>query len=229
MPRLTETDIFKALVVIILFLLIAFDPQMATIYLFMIFGAWLWISSDKYISLPVERTGTNRIKNFLWALVSYSVFLLLTTFLFSFLVPSALASKPFQSIIQYLATATPILKGSMILTVIGWGIMIPIIETMFFFGTLFEGLAEWGGRITGRVIDIKTFNVKSMLVVGVVASLFTVFHITAKGLSNIPLVITFIFAVISCILVIKDQEVESAIWLHIISNTIAVLSSIGTI
>lgn len=229
MPRITETDIFKALVVIVLFLLIAFDPQMATVYLFMIFGAWLWISSDSYISLPIERSGEGRIRKFLWALVSYAGFLLLTTFLFSFLVPTVLADKPFQAIIQYLATATPILRGSKILTLLGWGLVIPIVESAFFFGTLFEGLAEWGGKIIGHPIDIKTYNIKSILLIGVIASLFALFHITAKGLANIPLMITFVFAVISCVLVIKDQEVYSAIWLHIISNTVAVLSSIGTI
>jgi membrane protease YdiL (CAAX protease family) len=53
--------------------------------------------------------------------------------------------------------------------------------------------------------------------------------LTAKNLSSLPLLITFIFSVISSILVIRHQELKGAILLHILVNSLAIMQSMSLI
>lgn len=225
-PNKIEQHIFRLLLLLLVFLLIAFDRDMALVYSFMILADFVWFLSDETVSFPTSQVDNVSIAMaFFKGTVAYVIFLVATTLIFSAFSSLAVFAN-FQSIIQLYATSTPILKGSKFLTIIAWGLVIPLIETRFFFGRLFEENAFYGEKLTGIRIPLDRFTIQMVFVILFTAGLFTLFHITSKGLASIPLLITFIFGIVSCILVVMDQELKSAITVHVIANSVAVISSI---
>ncbi|MEA2037911.1 MAG: CPBP family glutamic-type intramembrane protease, partial [Nanoarchaeota archaeon] len=160
------------------------------------------------------------------------VFLLISTLLVNFFSPDTINTgagvvATTQSIFHLLATSTPILKGSKLLTLLGWGIIVPVIETSFWNGRLLEGLSTYAEDIIGKKVSLERMSFALWIVIFVIASLFTLFHITAKGLHSIPLLITFLFSVISSVLVIRHRQTKGAILMHCITNSAAVASVLG--
>ena len=228
-----QDNYFKVMVVFLLFLLLSFDQDLAMIYLLIMIGDYIWYKSDNFISFPISAGRSNSFMVYVESVAALGIFLIVSTILVSTFDPQAIAGASIieqtQSIFHLLATSTPILKGSKILTILGWGILIPIIETSFFNGRLLEGLATYAEKIYGRKISVQKMSVRLFGVMAVVAAMFTIFHITAKGLASIPLLITFIFSIISSILVVRHRETKGAILMHIVTNSAAVASSFGWI
>jgi hypothetical protein len=223
---------FKLTVIFLLFLLLAFDRDLAMIYLLIMVGDFIWYISDNFISFPMTSTHPrfSGIQVLLESSAGLGLFLLLSTMLVSSFSPQSISggiAGRAQSIFHLLATSTPILQGSKALTLIGWGILVPIIETSFFNGRLLEGLSAYAEDITGHKVSVYNFSAALIVVMFVVAALFTLFHITAKGVESIPLIITFIFSFISSILVVRHRELRGAILMHIATNSAAVASSFG--
>jgi len=220
---------FKLIIIALLFLLLAFDRDMAIIYILILLGDYIWYTSDKFISFPIEKTKSKWTTSLFTAIAAYGIFLGIATVLTSTLSPESLtlSTGAVQSIFELLATSTPILQGSKILTLVGWGILIPIIETSFWNGRLLEGFAEIGSTKVGKKIPLTKIDINTFIVMVFIAATFSLFHITAKGLSAVPLMITFVFSLVSSYLVIRDQETKSAILLHIISNSAVVIASYG--
>ena len=76
--------------------------------------------------------------------------------------------------------------------------------------------------ITG--IDISRFTLKNWALIGIIAGLFMFFHLKVRGINNnVDLMMTFVFAVVSLYLVARSREMESANYLHILWNSMAVL------
>jgi len=224
--KFADKGFFLIIPLFLLFLWIAFDSLVATLYILMVLVAFIWRFFDTHVSFPIERRKDNRAMAFFIAVIAYVGFLAITTFiftLFSTLAPFA----DFQTIIQLYASSTPILKGSIFLTIVVWGFIIPIIESLLFFGILHEGFITYGKKLTGINISPEKFSIGVFVIFILVSSLFVLFHLQSKSLENIPLLITFIFAFVSCILVFKTKEIKSAILLHMIANVIAVLSTLG--
>jgi len=223
---------FKFIIIFLLFLLLVFDRDLATIYLLMMFGDWVWYQSSKVLSYPLTRR-TSGLMPYIEGLAATGIFLIISTFLVSALDPQSIITGGVlggaQSIFHLLSQATPILQNSVILTIIGWGILIPFIETSFFFGRLLEGFSRYAEGAFKTKIHPYVFSASIFLVLLTVSALFTVFHITAKGLSPIPLMITFIFAIISCLLVIRHKELKGAVFMHVVVNMAAVLALQGII
>lgn len=221
---------FKFIVIILLFLLLAFDQDLAMIYLLIMLGDYIWFKSDNFISFPLSRPDTNGMMVYIESLAGLGLFLIISTILVNIFSPQSIASGIVggtESVFHLLATSTPILKGSKFLTFIGWGIIVPFIETSFWNGRLLEGLSTYAEKVMGRKVSLERFSIPLVIVTFIVAALFTLFHITAKGLSSVPLLITFIFSIISTILVIRHRELKGAIFMHIITNSAAVASTMG--
>ena len=90
-------------------------------------------------------------------------------------------------------------------------------------GTLFENFM--GVKVP---MAFSITNIWLHLVVFIVSATFTLFHLTAKGLTNnLGLLIVFIFALISCWMVLWFKQLREAILFHIFSNSISVLAKIG--
>jgi len=106
-------------------------------------------------------------------------------------------------------------ESSKIFEIFAIGILIPVVETKVFFGSIFDFLAE------STNTQINTLKNKRLWILMIVLSgIFTWFHVAVRGQSNVGWFITFIFGMISCIMVIKTKEVESAVWFHVINNMI---------
>lgn len=225
-----QDNYFKFVILFLLFLLLAFDRDLAMVYILIMFGDYIWYKSDKFISFPISEGKSNNIMIYVESVAALGVFLVISTILVNFFNPGTISTgfiDSAQSIFRLLSTATPLLQGSKILTIIGWGILIPIIETSFWNGRLLEGFTTFAEKKFGLKISLQKFSTALFMVIIVVAALFTLFHITAKGIETIPLIITFVFSIISSVLVIRHQELKGAILVHILTNSAAVASSLG--
>lgn len=227
----TRDHYFKWIIIFLLFLLLSFDRDLAMIYILIMIGDYIWFKSDNFISFPLWRRATSSAKIMIEAAAAFGAFLFISTVLLGVFSPQSLIGSGVfgsaQSIFQLLATSTPVLQGSKILTFISWGILVPIIETTFFNGRLLEGITTYAEDVVGKKISLKKISGTLLFIMVIVASLFTLFHITAKGITTIPLLITFIFSILSSLLVVRQQELSGAITLHIATNSAAVASSLG--
>ena len=221
-PKFSREIYFKFSILVLLFMLLIFDPSMAQIYIAIIIGDFVWAFFDNKISYPLESATSGRILSLVIAVIAAAGFFFISTF-----VLKSIGSTTTQSIWQLWATSTPILKDNRILTFIGWAILIPVIETSFFFGRVFEGLTLFVSQRFGKRINPYSLSIPMALVIIVISALFTLFHLTAKGLGNQALLLTFIFAMVSCVLVVYTKNLRSAVLLHIFTNSLALLSSFG--
>ena len=231
MARLFEADDYILVNVLLLFLLINFNLEIGTIYGLMAIVDWIayYIALDKSaITLfPIEKDKRNRMINIAWAMGAYVAFIFVVNFIVVRLnvAPSSTLS-PFEYVSQLISgtfSASPILYGSRFLKVIVWGLLIPIIETRFFFRTLLQ----WGQKSAGFKYT-SFFTIQTLLLSVFFGAVFTVFHIVAKGITNnSSLLVTFIFGAVSTALVLYFREAIQAIFLHIITNTIATMQQLG--
>lgn len=230
MIQIKDANYYKFTVVALLFLLLAFDRDLAMIYLLIMFGDFVWMLSDNFVSFPYSNGPADNVRVYIEAAAALGAFLGISTFMVSYLSPQSLVGTGFvsqtQSLFQLLATSTPILKGSPFLTFIGWGILVPVIETSFFFGRLLEGFTTYAEHFFNTKISLDHLSIKLLMVIFFVAALFTIFHFTSKEMKTVPLLITFIFAAISCLLVQRQKQLKGAISLHIGTNSAAVASAL---
>jgi len=226
MVQILRDHYYKFIVVFLLFLLLSFDQDLAMIYILIMIADYIWYKSDNFVSFHISKGKLfDNPMVYIEALAGLGLFVFLSTFLVtSFHDPAASLTQQAQSLFDLLATSTPLLKDSKVLTFVGWVFLVPIIETVFFAGRLLEGLASYAEVITGKKISLERFSGPLFVVIFIVSALFTLFHITAKGLETVPLLITFLFMVISCMLVIRHRQLKGAIAIHIITNGVAVLS-----
>ena len=215
---------FKFGMFFLLFLLLVFDRDMALVYALMIAGDFMWYRMDKKVQFHLRARKSDIIRSALFAIIGAVIFLTISGFVMKTM---GVVDTSFQAILNLYATSTPILAGNQYLTLIGWGILIPLIETSFFFGRVLEGFKSFVTRQRGNGFSLNKLSVKTAIVFTFVAGAFALFHITAKGLSSTPLMLTFIFAIISCYLVAKEKQLAGAVILHVIVNSLAVAISFG--
>lgn len=224
---------FKFNILFLIFLLLVFDRDMALIYIAIIFGDYIWYKSDKFISFKISNGRNSLFQSTIIGLAALGFFLGISTLILKTFSPQSLTETGIigsvQGVFQLLSTSTPFLQGSKVLTFIGWGIMIPIIETSFFNGRLLEGFATYAENVTGKKIPLDRITQPLLVVFFIVAALFTLLHITAKALDSTALVLTFMFSIISSYLVIKYKQLREAIIFHISVNSVAVAISLGWI
>jgi len=216
-----------------------FSRDFGLIYISMVFVWFVFAFFDLGgIKFPIEKSGKGRLESFFLALIAYAIFLLGTTVLTVMFLPNTLPtsnvfdSNNFLQIIKYMATGIlqasgPILQESKILLLIGWGLLIPIVETVLFNGKIFEALYD---SLRRRGFDLKRLTGSTMIVLLIIiGAISALYHLTSKNMETVPLMITFMFFTISGILVVWKGHLREAILIHIIGNSIAVLSTIGVI
>lgn len=224
MSKLLEADDYSILIVLVIFLLINFSAQIGQIYYAIAgFGFFLYyfIMDKNYFRLiPVEHEKKKRLINLVWALGAYVAFISISGYItikaFSFTDISALIASTFS--------ATPILYGSDYLKLVVWGVIIAIIETKFFFRTL----PQWILHLWRLKFPTNAFSWAGISVSVFFGFMFALFHAVAKGITNnSALLVTFFFGFISMMLVIHFKESIQAIFLHIVTNTIATMQQLG--
>jgi membrane protease YdiL (CAAX protease family) len=222
---ISEVSLIGILACTIVFYTLMFDQTFGLIYS-QIALAWfilyaidrLWFNKKE--SYPLERDAQGRGMDILVAIAAYAVFLVISSLITNFFNPQQFSSMSVYDVIKsmsaliYQATS-PILKDSIILMVLGWGLIIPILETSLFNGRMFEFLKD---RFNKRNI-LAT----SIILVLLIGSAATLYHLSAKPDST-QLMITFVFFSISGFLVLWRKDLRAAIAMHILGNGLAVLS-----
>lgn len=136
---------------------------------------------------------------------------------------NVLDSFTVSSVFESLQSSTPVLEGNVGLSFFAWGQLIPILETL----AVGMAFVYFLSLLRVRVDDFK--NPKWLALVSILSTLFMYLHLQAKGVDSLGLISTFIFMVVSLVLISIDKEYESAIWMHIINNSVVVALSLGII
>ena len=234
-----ESSLIKWIGFSLVFMLLMFSRDYGLIYIAMVF-VWLTflLFDTGGIKFPIEKSSKGRLESVFLSLIAYAVFLLGTTVLTVMFLPSSLPtsnvfdSNNFLEIIKYMATGIlqasgPILQESKILLLIGWGLLIPIVETVLFNGKVFEALYD---SLRKQGFDLRKITSSTLIVLLVIiGAVSALYHLTSKNMETVPLMITFMFFFISGVLVVWKGHLREAILIHIIGNSIAVLTTIGVI
>ena len=185
----------------------------------LVFDLGLFLLYGDELKYKINGVLNNTLESFLVAMVATGIFLGVSYILSFFLNSLAqLSTGSFTGFVQaYLTTfseTTPIFSGNKILTFIAYAVLIALLETRLIFGRLFD--------LALSSTDTQTSSLKSAklwFIILIIAALFTYLHVNVRGLTNnAGLLGTFIFGVMSLILVFKRKELESAIQFHMIWN-----------
>jgi membrane protease YdiL (CAAX protease family) len=221
--NINELDLVAALLVALLAMLLLFDHDFGLIYISMVVVWFVFYIKDKLfydkkITFPVEQNYHNRIGDILLAFGIYAGFLLISSLITNTFAPGTIQTNSIYGIISTMSAdlyqaSTPILQDSVILMVLGWALIIPIIETSVT-GKLFEaGYDSLTNKNTLAIVIL-------CLIIG---AGFAVLHLTSKAGNSTSLMITFIFFSITAGLIYYKKDLWAAIWLHIFANATAVL------
>jgi hypothetical protein len=215
--------------IILLFLLLTFDPLLGQIFLFAtVLGAVLWLIdyTTGTITYPIEKASNSRIKSLIISLGAVVAFYVISSLVLP-LVSPALKLLNIGAIASLYSQYTPVFAGNVYLTSIAYSLLIPIAESFLFFVVYYEFFDD---RIKDHGFkDIKTWG-KFLIV----SALFMVYHIQSKyslgkeGFSA-ALLMVFIMAMISLILVKYTKQGIEAINFHVILNTVAIVMSLNLI
>lgn len=121
------------------------------------------------------------------------------------------------AVVGLLGATTPALAQSKFANLLTFGGAIALIETQ-----LWARLLEFFSDLFG--IDLKKRKKVwgLLLLIGILAFAFVMFHLTAKGITNIPaLLVVFIMMAISLTMIVIFGETRQAIFMHMIANTVA--------
>lgn len=217
--------IFLGIIVFLgLFLFTNFEKTVGNLIILMGIGAWALYISDKNRLIEIQKNQIS--KSLLYGIGAYIFFIftasIIGTFAKSFLANLNINLLSINSIIETFSETQLALQGNAILQFIAIGFLIALVETVLFFGPGQEFLMD--------LFNIKqlNFSISMYAIILIMASIFTYFHLTAKGVQNTEsLVLVFYFAVLSMVLTILTKELLPAIFLHIFANSISSLSLLG--
>lgn len=200
----TEIDDYFLLDVVLIFLLINYNMPLSTIYSIMLLvGSLMYlvpISFNLFRWIPSSKPG-NKFEKYAIGAVFGFVFLY---------VYNLITVTPMSTVF-----ATTVFGESKMLTVLVYSLLIPKVETVFFFVTCLQWWA-WKAGDSVHVSPFSLTGVKLMLMFGAV---FTLFHATAKGVLNTPdLIATAAFGVLSVAMILYFQEYIQAVVMHIVVN-----------
>lgn len=218
--HIQERTVFIVLATLMAFLFLNFNQELGTIFSILLILDYIMFYSDNFVSYPFEKTSDNRMQAVLYSIIGYGVFIGLASVL-------AGVANFAGSVLETLSTSVPVLSQSQSIAILAWGVLIPIIETRFFFGRLFEFIGDKWNAPMGRA---GLTSIRTWMTIVFVSGLFALFHLTAKASQgDIGFLTTFIFGAVSCAMVVYFQETKQATGMHIFSNTIAVLTKYGVI
>lgn len=216
MSKSIEVNLWFWIILGVSFLATNFNERIGIVYLgLIVLGIFLMFATKKKIFF--NSVSGNTLKAIIHGFIAYIVLVGLY-FVSSFFLQGIMSiSEPsWSQMISYMQTQSVLaLEKSVLLEYLSIGILIPIIETLVFFGYGLEFLANKSKTSLTNFWDFKIW-----MLFTVMSGIFTWFHVSVRGASNVGWFITFIFAMISCFMVAKSKEVESAGWFHIINNLI---------
>lgn len=215
----SEPTAYFWLGVLLAFFHINFNPEFALVY-----GLLLVADIAGFVFIkPKFRFSNirgNSLSSLLVAFVGFVAVLTISVGAFMFLQSSLGLEPTFSAVIRHMQTVGKelVFAGNRWFTLVAWGVVAAIIETRVLVGWVMQSLS----KIFSVPLILKfSFAILALLVV--MASIATFFHFQAKGITdNVALLITWIFFFVSGVMVLQQQELEGAIYMHIINNVITV-------
>lgn len=228
---LRENTIFKFLIVFLIFMVVNFDPDMAIVFSLMIIAdIIIWFDETTFakVNYPYESTANNRFKSLIESLIIFAGFIFLQSIILRILTPSIQSTtQSIQTLLSLYSTTTPALQGNILLTIFGFGVIVPFVETRFFFGRLYEIFADKFKAYSGLRDKMN------WIIALFIGAIFAIYHLTARRCGSVNtcqnalLFVTFIFGFISTLMVAHYKETKQAVWVHIFANSFSIMYSLG--
>lgn len=170
---------------------------------------------DKSVRVTFQKEKGKWLEAIFSGLVGYGIVLIASYVIFNVWGDK----QSLYSVMKSFGATNPAFANSVIINFIALGFLIPFAET-----NLFSRLLEWIADMFNIPINKDNmFNIKTLFLIISLGILFAIFHTTAKGVgSTASLILVGVMMVVSLFLIIlKDGETRSAIFLHIFANGIA--------
>lgn len=188
-----------------------FDKDVAGLYGLMLLIDFMYQVLDLHVSFPLAaRNGAQAVLEGLGALVVF--------FAVSSVVVKAV--DPAQSVVDLWTAGTPVLANNVVLTYAGFGVTFALIETSFV-ARLLDALDGAFGPLAWKLV------VGVVLALLFVAGFMTFLHFQSKSLMTKPLLMTFLFFLLTAALIVRHQSWAGAGVLHVANNTLAVAVTFG--
>jgi len=217
--------------IVVIFFLVNVNEKLGYIFGIMLLVDVIAKSLGPWNTPKVDIEGDSiRLRDVFVGVAAYGAFILVVA-LITPIFQGLIFNTPQQSVFTSLALQTPVLADSQVASFIGWGVLIPIVETSFFFGSLLLFVA-WMFKV--RLDNLKSWKV--WMVIILVAVTFATFHLTARaqavssgGISvdEVGMLATFIFGIFQGALVVWMKELTEAIYMHVTSNSLSVAISMS--
>ncbi len=207
MAKLDLIEEYFFLAVAFLFLALAYNLNLSSIYSSMLYlSIFLYITAP-FKLIPLRRPNRSKLESTLWGIIPAVGFI----YFYTQLTTTKTMAQVF---------ATTAFGDNVFISKIVFGILIPLVESPFFFWLLIL----WLLYITKeRWMSIDAFSVKGLTYNTFISALFTAFHWTAKGVTNnVELMATFVFGFISILLILYFKQLWEALVLHIVVNSYSV-------
>jgi len=211
MQKISERSLFFIVGIVLLFLLLNFNFQLGTVYLFFLSFSFILFLTDKEKTIKLERRTDNRWQALFVGVGSYVIFLIVMNIITTKFFGQSFALNDMAKL--FAQFTTPAFTGNKYLAILAWGFLIPLIETKTFFGRVYEEICD-----AFKANPYKITTITFLAIAGIIA-LFVSFHSTSFGIGNtIGLISVGVFALFSMGLVLIFKELKQATIFHITAN-----------
>jgi len=214
-----ERLIAAGLSIATVFLYLNVSPEVGTPFAIMTLLYLISLGSSAFQKIEIMRTPTKISEIVGVGLVALSGWVILSSFALQYLAPAFAPQSVFSlDFFQALSAQTqiPILSADPFVRFLTYGVVIPIIETVFFLSFV---LVFWAKALRQPLV----FSPRQMLLVAVlVGATGSLFHLTVRIAQNYALFADFLFFFISALIVLKYREMSHAMVFHILNNSIVV-------
>jgi hypothetical protein len=201
-----------------LFILIVLNSTIGTVYFAMAatYAIALSLGSNRVFQFTKGKFLT--VDNFMYAILGIAGFLFVTS------IAVGGYEKLFSAVTFFGSTLlTQFTFDNPIVKLLTFGVFIPVVETLFFYGVIYK-LVINKTRGSG-----KRFDTGTIIAVAMVASVATAFHFYVRMLNDTSLIADLIFFGSSAIIVSKKMEMSAAALMHIIYNTAVMAILLGIV
>lgn len=233
----TEPYVFIWLIGFLIFLNLTFSASISNVYFQMTVMALIVfaILHAKGIKIGLNSEKGNSFKAIVLAGFFWLVFMIFVIVVMGLFQNVFAASPTFTTFLEEHSTAflgsTQVLAQSKNLSFFVFAFLIPIIETMLTVGLVYLGTHMFNVPLGTTKFGILK-NPKIWAIITIVATFVTWLHIQAKGIgSDITLMMVFLFFFITGVVAVlpligEKREGETAVWMHIVNNAVAVAKTL---
>ena len=207
-----ETSFFVIMLLTLIVLAINFDNFLGYLFAIILIGGALMgiFDINKSTRFPISKGNVKRS-------LTVAILGLVAVYIISPFILLLFGYGKFGtlSVISLFAQQNLIFTGSVILALVSLGFVVAPIET-----NLLSRIMDYLRDRWGTGLDKISVNYLLMLLISTL--FFVVLHFNAKGLSGESLIPVGVFFAISFVMIGYEKEQLSAIFMHVINNTIAV-------